>query len=298
MIIGIIYMYTAPNDKKYIGQTVNESNRRREWYSSKYKYAGPKINRARKKYGRYNFEYTVLFSKKYTNKIEATSELNILERKFIEKYDTVKKGYNISTGGHQISGYNLHNNHRRKKVFQWDHNGNFIQEYASITEAHKATLIAVSTIRLMCNNKTSGKHSKYLFTFENSFNFEVNSFFVPINMYDINGNFIKRYNTIKSASKELNVNAFVIKKICDKDSIYKSINSVIFTYINDAPILEKKDRYKVYEYNDTILTHVYNTIKEVALKYNINYSVLCRKLKRKDIKLNNKILSLNSYEVK
>lgn len=38
--------------------------------------------------------------------------------------------------------------------------------------------------------------------------------------------------------------------------------------------------------------------EEVALKYNINYSVLCRKLKRKDIKLNNKILSLNSYEVK
>lgn len=296
MITGIIYMYTAPNNKKYIGQTINEKNRRREWYSSKYKYAGPKINNAREKYGRYNFEYTILFAKEYNSKKEATYELNILEETFIKKYNTDKKGYNISTGGHQRSGYYVTNNHKKKKVYQWDHNGNFIKEYSSITEAHKATSIAISTIRLMCNNKTNGKHSKYLFTFEDIFNFETNSFFIPVNMYDINGNFIKKYNTIKEASKELNINAFIIKKICDKDSVYKSINSMIFTYINDTLVLEKRDRHKVYEYDNNTISCVYNTIKEVALKYNINYSVLCRKLKCKDIKLNNKLLSLNNYE--
>ena len=49
MIEGIIYKYTSPSGKCYIGQTTNELLRRKKWNSNIYHYAGTKIDRARKK---------------------------------------------------------------------------------------------------------------------------------------------------------------------------------------------------------------------------------------------------------
>lgn len=52
MIIGIIYKYTSPSGKSYIGQTTNEEYRRRMWFGTgRYTGGRSKIDRARKKYG-------------------------------------------------------------------------------------------------------------------------------------------------------------------------------------------------------------------------------------------------------
>lgn len=59
-MIGIIYKYTSPSGKVYIGQTIDEKKRRKEFRNLNIKYAGRKINHARKKYGPENFEYEVL----------------------------------------------------------------------------------------------------------------------------------------------------------------------------------------------------------------------------------------------
>ena len=45
--IGIIYKYTSPSGKIYIGQTMNEKERRKK-FLGKSSYAGEKIDTARK----------------------------------------------------------------------------------------------------------------------------------------------------------------------------------------------------------------------------------------------------------
>ena len=42
---GVIYKYTSPSGKVYIGQTLNEYMRRAMWKNINHPYAGPYINR-------------------------------------------------------------------------------------------------------------------------------------------------------------------------------------------------------------------------------------------------------------
>lgn len=73
MIRGIIYKYTSPSGKTYIGQTINESSRRSVFFNLNKEYAGPKINMARAKYGPNNFEYEVIFA------VEARTREEVIE---------------------------------------------------------------------------------------------------------------------------------------------------------------------------------------------------------------------------
>ena len=104
MIEGIIYRYKSPSGKYYIGQTVNEERRRRGFLYDKY-YGGSKIDRARKKYGPENFEYTVLMRVTGDDQNEVKEYLNILEIGFIKMYDSINNGYNITEGGEGCVGF-------------------------------------------------------------------------------------------------------------------------------------------------------------------------------------------------
>lgn len=99
MIEGIIYRYVSPSGKSYIGQTTNERHRRNTWFCKKYRYAGPKIDRARLKYGPTNFSYEILHRKFYFNKKDATSDLDNWEIYYIGYFDSYKNGYNSTIGG-------------------------------------------------------------------------------------------------------------------------------------------------------------------------------------------------------
>lgn len=59
MITGIIYKYTSPSNKIYVGKTINESERKHA-FLTKERYAGIKIDNARAKYGPKNFKYDVI----------------------------------------------------------------------------------------------------------------------------------------------------------------------------------------------------------------------------------------------
>ena len=99
---GVIYKYISPSNKVYIGQTLNEERRKREFLQVNQKYGGLKINNARKKYGPENFQYEILFQKEYDDIEQAIQELNNKEEEFIRKYDSIKNGYNISSGGESL----------------------------------------------------------------------------------------------------------------------------------------------------------------------------------------------------
>ena len=110
---GIIYRYKSPSGKYYIGQTINEERRRRCFLYDEM-YGGVKIDRARKKYGPKNFEYTVLVKITGDNPEEIKKYLNTLEIGFIKMYNSIENGYNIAAGGEGCAGYHPTEETRRK----------------------------------------------------------------------------------------------------------------------------------------------------------------------------------------
>lgn len=104
-MIGVIYKYTSPSGKVYIGQTINEKKRRSGFLcetNDSYSKKNSKIDNARKKYGVKNFKYDILFKKEYSDINEMIDELNFLERKYIIEYDSLNNGYNMTEGGEGV----------------------------------------------------------------------------------------------------------------------------------------------------------------------------------------------------
>ena len=87
---GYIYLTTClVNDKKYIGQSINQRNK------NTYLGSGVAFKCALRKYGKDNFKKTILI-----DNVSCLNELNKLEREFIRKNDCLSpNGYNLDLGG-------------------------------------------------------------------------------------------------------------------------------------------------------------------------------------------------------
>lgn len=107
LIEGIIYCYTCNiNGKRYIGQTTNEASRKAHFMRNVPYCTGwtSAIDKARKKYGPYNFTYQVLERYEFTSLEEACVKLDEREIYYIALYDTYIHGYNSTKGGHSGRG--------------------------------------------------------------------------------------------------------------------------------------------------------------------------------------------------
>lgn len=96
---GIIYKYTGPNGKSYIGQTIHEKIRQAEHKKAADNGKQTKFCRAIRKYGFENFDYSVLVSFETENRALLDKVLDIFEIYYIAKFKTIKHGYNITKGG-------------------------------------------------------------------------------------------------------------------------------------------------------------------------------------------------------
>ena len=103
---GIIYKWTCNvNGKSYIGQTINEKKREREFWNKNDNYTteGSRIDCARKKYGldKNTWAKTVLKRLwcKDGNELKLKERLDYWERFFIKEYNTFENGYNLTNGG-------------------------------------------------------------------------------------------------------------------------------------------------------------------------------------------------------
>ena len=89
----IIYKYTSPEGKSYIGKTINEKRRKEQ-----HRYCSGNctaFHNAIKLYGFINFKYEILHSD-----VESDEELNRLEIFEIENHNTLTpNGYNMLIGG-------------------------------------------------------------------------------------------------------------------------------------------------------------------------------------------------------
>lgn len=114
MIKGIIYKYTSPSGRIYIGQTTREKRRRQEFLNISESYGGRKIDCARKKHSPENFTYEVLCRLEFDTVKEAQTKLDELEQCYIAKYDSYRNGYNMTLGGYTTLGMKASEDTRRK----------------------------------------------------------------------------------------------------------------------------------------------------------------------------------------
>lgn len=152
IIRGIIYKYTSPSNKVYIGQTVNEKDRRRKFLNKEnVSYSGPKINKAIEKYGAENFKYEVIFAIESYNKDEIIKILNEKEKYFIKLFDSIDNGYNLSEGGRTNNFISEESKQSRinkiqKPILQYNLEGEFIREWKSSKEAANTLNISSGNI--------------------------------------------------------------------------------------------------------------------------------------------------------
>lgn len=172
---GVVYSYTntTAGDEygfRYIGSTSNEYFRRALWNSSKTKkYAGDKVNGARKRFGIASFKYEVLATIQCSDPEELKIELEKEEAKYIRQYNSIEKGYNMSEGGQGKKGMKLTDEVKRKisdshfkipmKVFN-----NLTKEtkiYRSMSEASRTLKVSLSYLHGILVSKTEKTWNNY-----------------------------------------------------------------------------------------------------------------------------------------
>ena len=102
--MGIIYLATnKKNGKQYVGQTMKNLDKRKRQYvnDALAKRDNYYFHRAIRKHGEKSFNWEII------DKCEKEKELNKLEIFYIQKYDTFRRGYNMTLGAKGVgSGRN------------------------------------------------------------------------------------------------------------------------------------------------------------------------------------------------
>ena len=110
---GVIYkVENLVNGKVYIGQTLRTFKERKLQHITELKGGykrNSKFQNAWNKYGEQNFTFNII-------KYFPVSKLDEKEIYYIEKYDSFKNGYNMTTGGNQVMHNQKHTKKARNKI--------------------------------------------------------------------------------------------------------------------------------------------------------------------------------------
>lgn len=193
----IVYMHeNKVNQKKYIGITSQNINRR--WQNG-YGYRNQKhFFRAIEKYGWDMFNHYILF----TNLTKEEAEQKEVE--LISKYKATDKnyGYNIDNGGNSVGKLSEETKNKIKKAkcgicspFKNKHHSE-----EALEKIRKAAIGRHHTNETKIKIRNANKNRIY--------------YGVKVIQYDLNGNFIKEYNSISDAYRKTNVSISGISKVC------------------------------------------------------------------------------------
>lgn len=173
MNAGVIYKYTSPSNKIYIGQTVDEQRRisQHKWQAKN----NPKdyFHRALAKYGFNNFKYEVLFYTKSNCKENLKVVLDAMEKYYIRKYQSKVKGYNLTDGGEGILNASTETRDKIRKA-------NLGRRQSTTTIQKISSTLKES----YASGKIKVKGAKKVIAY-------------------LNGNFYKQYDSCADASREL-----------------------------------------------------------------------------------------------
>lgn len=254
MIEGVIYKYTSPANKNYIGQTTQETKRRNTWYNLNSKYGGPKITRARTKYTPEKFTYQVLYRETFDTLEEANKILDLLETYYIGYYDSYVNGYNDTLGGLGCNGRTITKETRDK--IRKAHLNKILSEETKQRIAYKVKGRKVSKETKEKLSKIRRAKSK------------------KVLQYDLEGNFIKEWNSAIEASNVLKIRVVAIRACCSGKSHCLTANNYIWKWYSDNYPLKIDQRTINYRSKivlqkdlDNNIINTYLSIREAA-KYN------------------------------
>jgi len=227
---SILYMtVNTVNHKIYIGVHITETPYEFDNYwgdgitgTNSYWFKHPKypFQRACKKYGLDAFRrYTLQVFDDYEEALKAEKE--IVNEEFINRVDT----YNVALGG----GSGLITS-TEKEVFQYNINGEFIKAYRSRSDAARKNNVNVMTIIHAIQCKSFSVNSYWSETKKARIN--IDEFTKPQNKkvysYNLKGEFVKEYESISQAAKDLDVTNSTIQKAL----IYQTLcRKYYFSYI-------------------------------------------------------------------
>lgn len=224
--MGKYYIYkfeNKQNGKVYIGQSINPEKRKMEHIYGRKNKKDTYFDRILKKQGAENFDFEII------DCANSTKEIDELEKKYIELYNSIKpNGYNILKGGREQQGA-----WNSKAIDEYDLKGNYINSYESAS--YYSNFINKDYdrrgIRRACTLKT--KYKERLFRFAGDIAPEPYKTPKPnhirkIYQRKLDGTLIAEYETIAEASKATNTSRTSI--ITCAQGNYKTAGGYIWTY--------------------------------------------------------------------
>ena len=199
---GIIYgWYCIPTCNWYVGQTIDPERRFKQHINDAINKKDNNIfHRALRKYGLENWVYCVLED----NVLK--ENLNLKEIEWIEYYDSFYNGYNLTTGGD--TNYIVSEEYRRKLSesrkgkSSWNKGISMNKESKKkLSESLKGRVISTET-RKRISESLKGRVISTETRKRMSESAKGGSKIKPVSKYDLNGNFIKTYSSIKEAIME------------------------------------------------------------------------------------------------
>lgn len=207
-VYSVEYILENGLDKKYYGfvyftknkiDTMKYIGQRKFYHGWKgYKGSGDYLKDAIKLHGKNNFIRDIIA---FANSEE---ELNKLEEYYIQKYDAVKSKdyYNLAPGGNCGS-------YGTVSIVQLTLDGEFIREWDSITNAE--TELNIYNISDVCRGKGKKSSGGFLWAYKNDYDNGIIKVYEnlcgsnrkSIIQLDLQGNFIKQWNSARDIEKEL-----------------------------------------------------------------------------------------------
>lgn len=141
----------------------------------------------------------------------------------------------IKTEQLDISEYAL-NRRPKVKVYQYKASGEFECEYESLKEASQANNTCASSLDKACKLGYLSKNKYFSFEKHEQFSTAKLEYLktVPVYCYDIEGNFLKKYQNEKEAVKDLNIKGSIMKSLrlkCAHNNKYQ----FSFEYLDKMP---------------------------------------------------------------
>jgi len=272
------YIYKATNkinNKVYIGCTIDFH--RRTYQHMLLKPSDDCVfHRAIKKYGFDNFDWEII------DQTNIKNEANEKEKYYINKYRSCIhyedcNGYNENYGN--VGGHNS------IPIVQLSLDGKFIKRYDSAAQIEREIGLHNSDVLVNCKNK-SRRCGNYLFMYEKDYNKNGSKKYIPktrngcekvIIQCDIDGNFIKKYESVTQASKETGIRRSTISG--NITGTYKTAGGYIFVYENNYPIkniekyIHKKKGRKILQVdqNTNEILDSFDRVADAGRKLGVNY---------------------------
>jgi hypothetical protein len=181
-----------------------------------------------------------------------------------------KNTYNLKLGGRVSSSV------RQRRIAQYDLDGNLIKVWNNIAEIVRANIAPSSSISHCCNKETYS--NKWQWRYYDGTNKNINKVtpkIRPVYQFDLQGNYITYYKSIREASEATLINPTLISNVCTNHQYqaggYFWSYKKRFTYIPS----DKKIAVACYE-DDGSFIRSFTSLAEAAEYYKVHYSAIVR----------------------